>query len=194
MLDNSIASINKRLRECCEKVKEKSDDVELDFACIEDCLLQMPKYFNSIIHEEIGLTLANIRYADNPEMLKYTREQLDTNRRMCHICMTDGINILNRLCTMIGVEKIFQIEGDRVIDSNDLEDRELAADLCFNFCKDSFLDARTKEELWNKGFDHEATNRNERENELYQMIQSRLGFDENKVSETIIKLKGDEER
>lgn len=193
-MDNSIQAINKRLTKVAEKIKILSDEVDTDFEIIEDCMMRMPRYFNSLIAEDIGLTLASVRYSDDPEMLKYTRENLDRTRRTYHISMADGINIINRFCTFMETDKIFEIEGGRELDSNNSEDRELAADMCYNFCKDAFLDAKNKEILWEKGLNKEAFSRNERENQVYEMMKTRTAFSEALVKEKVTALKGDNER
>ncbi len=66
--------------------------------------------------------------------------------------------------------------------SNDSIDREFAADLCYNFCKDAFLDAKTKILLRDSGIKEAANNWQEREAQTYEMVKARAMFDEGLVS------------
>ena len=173
---NQIANLAKAIK------KQETDPEEIKY--MEDFLLKrietFPKYFSSVIMMKSQMAIASQLY-DREKYIE-TIERLDQNRRNSHIMAAYAINQINRLCDTYNVNRIFKfpqinnrdlvpeakIEGNTIMEKEAKDDRELAADAIYGFCKEVFLDKKTLER-YNKINDF---TREERDQELYEIGQS----------------------
>lgn len=171
-------------------IKENQEDKELveeDLDFLTNRIENFPKYFNSVITMEIRMEMAKFRL-EGAELGEY-RMNLDANRRAAHISVADSINQINKLCEIYNKDPIFELPGDKEkLNSDSIDDREFAADLVYGFCKEVFLDSKSKErynelnEISDESRDHE----------LYDMIQSRDTFNGKISVDDLIKLAKDD--
>ena len=168
--------------------EEKMDDVEFILKNLE----AFPKYFNSVIMTETQVSM--LRFVYEREDYIDRVQSIDQKRRDNHIGATDAINKINRRANYYGLEPIFkypgceerELEGRPKIDGiknpelirriefEAKEDRKIAADIVYKFCKDVFLDAKSKEKYNGK----EEYDREERDEELYQIGKNQGHFKE----------------
>ncbi len=163
------SEILQRLDTLTEAICKKNDPyVKDDLDFMKEALCSLPAYFATVIATESVIKIAYIQFDYDQDRLKYTVEQADRNRRSAHISLTMGINQLNRLCKMYNVPEIFPTGLDRDLDFNSKDDREIAVDKCYGFCKDMFCSGieRDKERDWT---------RDERDQDLYQISHSGTG-------------------
>ena len=104
------------LVEKINKLIEVADKEDLDI--IQDSIDSFPKYIDSIVKMEVGATIAKHRCNTQDEFVAEI-QRLDKNRRIIHNSAITSAKILNRLCNLYKIEKIY--EGD-------VEDRYEVAD------------------------------------------------------------------
>lgn len=163
------AGFDALLTAICKNRENVDDDLEFVIERIE----KLPEYFNVVITSELSIRMAYMRYEGDAERIRDTVENIDRTRREKHISLTNSINQLNRMCDVHNIPRIF--ETGRSIDLNPelKEDREIATDLCYNFCKDVFLDSKTREAMRAKdSSDFTATQRDE---ELFVISNTHQG-------------------
>lgn len=158
-----------------ENLSPEDRDNDIDF--IIKNIGQFPKYFNAVIMTETQISILRFKY-DREDYLDKT-QAADQSRRDYHINATHSINKINRAARRYGLDAIFkydgyetrelkpepEIKGVRVMEDAAKEDRKIAADLVYVFCKDVFLDAKTREKYNEK----QEYTREEREAELYRI-------------------------
>lgn len=94
----------------------------------------------------------------DPETYKNRFQELDANRRFCHILMTQAINKVNRLCDSYGIDKIFDTGLNRELYSEEnsneknsgniaIQDRDLARKIALKYYN----------EVLSNGINHEKT-------------------------------------
>ena len=159
-----------------------------DLETVADSLKAAPEYFNALVREESNILMIRFKYADDPEMQRYAIEHYDAMRRFKHEALTTGVNVLNRLARINGVPEIFDTPDKRDLDISNSEDREIAADLCYNFCVETFLDAKARIKLSQK----EIRNRNDRENQAFEIGRNNDMFSED-VKEKLDKFETESE-
>lgn len=137
---NKLAHLAEIIKNSNNNAEEIKDDLDFLVKRIET----FPKYFNSILIMETRLELGRFRL--EPDDLAEMRTKLDHNRRDCHIIATNSINQLNRLAKAYNQNSIFifPVENN-VLNPENIEHREMAADCIFDFCKEVFLDVKEKE-------------------------------------------------
>lgn len=133
-----------------------------DLETVADSLKAAPEYFNALVREESNILMIRFKYADDPEMQRYAIEHY--------------------------VPEIFDTPDKRDLDISNSEDREIAADLCYNFCVETFLDAKARIKLSQK----EIRNRNDRENQAFEIGRNNDMFSED-VKEKLDKFETESE-
>lgn len=128
-MENLVKAIKKNPIETDE---DKKDDVKN----LEKYMLAFPNYLNAVIDYVIRGKIIGIWY--DGEEYRDHMERLDRARRQSHIMAAEAVNKINRLATHYGVPKIFEL--DYILDSEKVEDRELAVNLTYRFCIDTFMD------------------------------------------------------
>lgn len=170
-------------------IKENQEDKELveeDLDFLTNRIENFPKYFNSVITMEIRMEIAKFRL-EGAELGEY-RMNLDANRRAAHISVADSINQINKLCEIYDKDPIFKLPGDKEkLNSDSIDDREFAADLVYGFCKEVFLDSKSRERY----NELEDITDDSRDQELYNMIQSRDTFNGKISVDDLINLEKD---
>lgn len=97
----------KRIDKLINVVRNNTEDLSL----VESSLKTFPDYIDSIIKMEVGIKMARIR-ANSQEELVEEIQRLDRNRHYCHNSAIMSAKVLNRLCDMYGVEKIYKGDVD----------------------------------------------------------------------------------
>lgn len=115
-----------------EELENKADDIKN----VEKYTLSFPNYFNAVINHVVQGKIYMVMYDGEEYRDRMTR--LDQNRRQCHIMATDAVNKLNRMAMYYGTSQIFRI--DRKLNPDKVEDREVAMNLVFRFCGQTFID------------------------------------------------------
>lgn len=186
---NDIANLARRIRE----VEKDPDEIEYMEKYLTERIEKFPKYFSSVIMMETQMKIAAQLY--DREDYQDRVMSWDRSRRMSHIAAANAINQINRLCIQnYDMEPIFkfpsigdrplkpeaEIPGNAMMERAAKDDRELAADAIYGFCKEVFLDARSKERYNQiEGYDRE-----ERDKELHEIgensgyFNQRLSLDE----------------
>lgn len=150
-----------------------------------DRIEKFPNYFSSVITMEYRMKLMSP--FDDPDNYKDKVIKMDTARRMAHMAATDAINQINRLCNNYNMHPIFILPNElEKLDSNLEEDRRLAADIVYVFCKEVFLDSRSKERYNNIEY-----TTNEREMELHKISHSGYFNHSVSVDDLILQAKKD---
>lgn len=165
-MDNTTKNVNARLETLAQAILEKSEDVKADLEYVEDLLSAMPNYFSKVVMSETGIRLARFKYSEDPEAMRDAVQAIDASRRSAHEDMTMNLNILNRVAGIYGVPEIFELPKEE-LDFNDLEDREIAADMCYNFCRDTYLDSKSRDQLEKESIQTRA----ERGDELHKISE-----------------------
>ena len=168
-----LANLAKTIREK-ETDPEELKDME---KFLEEKIGAFPQYFSSVIIMETHMTILRAMY-DREDYIDRV-QNMDQNRRISHQMAAYAINGINRVCDMYGVDHIFKFpekendelkpeasfHGDPISERLAKDDRELAADAVYNFCKEVFLDAKSRE-IYNV---HEVETREQRDQELYEI-------------------------
>lgn len=188
-----MSKILKNLALLAQKIRNDESLDEEDMKDMEEFLMKrierFPKYFSSVINMECRLVIMKQLYEREDYQEKVMK--MDQARRDLHIMAADGINQINRLCRSYDMEPIFefplignrelmpraQIEGNPIMERNAKDDRELAADAIYGFCKEVFLDSQSRER-YNK---MEEYSREERDQELAS-ISNENGYFNEKLS------------
>lgn len=179
---NKISELAKQIRKQ-ETDKEDLEDME---AFLMERISKFPKYFSSVINMECRMTIMRQLYDREDYQDKYIN--MDRARRSLHIGAADAINQINRLCKRYNMEPIFkfpsigdrdlrpkaEIEGNAIMEREAKDDRELAADAIYGFCKEVFLDAQSKER-YNQ---IENYTREQRDQELFEIGKTNGYFKE----------------
>lgn len=164
--------VMKRAKALVEKIREDGGDyADEDIEFVDEQLKCGASYYNSVIGARISTEIAYVRFADDPERLKDTVENLDHTRRLEHQALTRSINILNRMAKAHDVEPIFDI-GDRVLDDESKEDRDFAAVLAYRFTNSVYLDEMVQSNYFVKEDTFQAV-----DDALYKMEQDSRHFD-----------------
>lgn len=129
---NRLEDLVKAIKASDEEQEDKTDDIKN----VENYMLSFPNYFNAVINHVVQGKIVMVMYEGEEFRERMTR--LDTTRRDCHILATQAVNKLNRLAKYYGTTQVFDI--DRTLDANKVEDREVAVNLAFRFCGQTFLD------------------------------------------------------
>ncbi len=134
--ENLILKNAMNLAEAVSRSDESPEDIKDDIENIKRYLECFPKYFNSVINHVIGGGVARFLYEGEEYRAKI--EKLDHDRRSCHIAATDAVNKLNRLAKFYGADAVFQVP--RALDPDNINDRNIAAAMSYDFCTLTFLD------------------------------------------------------
>lgn len=127
-----------RVQDLLKAIKTTADEEfkEDDIKAVENYVMSFPEYFNSVIAYVVRGNLFGILYEGEEYRDRMT--ELDQRRRRYHINATDAANKLNRLAEFYHTKPI--IEVGRVLNSDDIEDREFVVNYVFRFCTETFLD------------------------------------------------------
>lgn len=98
------------------KLIKVADKEDLDI--IQESIDSFPKYINSIVKMETGIKVAKFRCNTQDEFVEEI-QRLDRNRRYSHNAAIVAVKVLNRLCDIYEVEKIYL---------GDVDDRQEVAD------------------------------------------------------------------
>jgi hypothetical protein len=83
------------------------------FNAIENALKNFVEYTNKVYNMETQIMLARHRI-DDPREYQDLVTRLDTGRRAAHEGAIASVSMLNRICDMSGVEKVYDGPDDRV--------------------------------------------------------------------------------
>lgn len=175
---NDIAELAKRI-----KTNPEAEERGEDEAFLTKRIERFPQYFSTVISMESRISILANLYEREDYIDKVMR--MDQSRRDQHILATDAINQINVLCDLYGMEHIFQfpaignrklqpeakIKGNFLMEMAAKDDRELAADAIFEFCKEVFLESKDKER-----YNHMIGSRGERDMELHDMSKEGICF------------------
>lgn len=182
-----MSKILNDLAELAKTIKNTQSDKELmndDLDFITDRIENFPKYFNSIVMMEIRVEMAKFRL-EGAELGGF-RAELDANRRRAHILVANSINQINRLCEEYNREPVFNLPNNKEkLNSDDIEDREYAADMVYGFCKEVFLESKLKERYNNFDLDDRM---DQKDAELLDMINNRDTFNGKISVDDLIKM------
>ena len=185
-----MSKILNDLVELAKRIKETQSDAEFkeqDLSFLVDHIEKIPNYFNSVIAMETKLPIAKFRLEQEAYCDLY--KNLDTNRRIAHMAVTNAINGINALSNLYHMKPIFELpEGMEKLKSDDRDDRNLATDMVYQFCKEVFLDSSLREQY----NDRETYSTTERENEVYDMIQTGNTFNGKISLDDLIKMSKEE--
>ena len=163
--------VMKRAKALVEKIREDGGDyADEDIEFVDEQLKCGASYYNSVIGARISTEIAYVRFADEPERIKDTIENLDHTRRLEHQTLTRSINILNRMAKIHGVEPVYDI-GDRMLDDENKEDRDFAAVLAYRFTNGVYLDEMVRSNYFVKENTFQAV-----DDALYKMEQDSMHF------------------
>lgn len=185
-----LANLAKVMREdCLTKLDEDPELLEDMERYLTERIESFPKYFSSVIMMETSIQIAKQLY--DRENYQDKVQRMDQGRRLAHVRAAMSINQLNRLAGKYGLAPIFvfpekednilipsaKIPGDPEMERQAKDDRELAADAVYGFCKEVFLDARSRD----KYNELENYTRESRDNELLA-IGTGTGYFNDKLS------------
>ena len=102
----------------------KADDKDILLSAIENCMTSFADYVNSIYAMEVLIPIQ--RHRLEGEDLRSYISGLDSRRKACHNAAIASINIINRICAMVGAEPLY----DEIIDGDNPTDRRKAANFC----------------------------------------------------------------
>lgn len=108
---------------------------------ISDKFNSFSRYNSIVVNFEMQVTLWKTFY--EPEQYLDKIERLDKSRRLAHVAATVSINQLNRLCKTYNVPEIFDIKNEQ-LDVMSNADRETAAEIIFEYCKEMSIDQNEK--------------------------------------------------
>lgn len=108
---------------------------------ISDKFNSFSRYNSIVVNFEMQVTLWKTFY--EPEQYLDKIERLDKSRRLAHVAATVSINQLNRLCKTYNVPEIFDIKNEQ-LDIMSNADRESAAEIIFEYCKEMSIDQNEK--------------------------------------------------
>lgn len=108
---------------------------------ISDKFNSFSRYNSIVVNFEMQVTLWKTFY--EPEQYLDKIERLDKSRRLAHVAATVSINQLNRLCKTYNVPEIFDIKNEQ-LDIMSNADRETAAEIIFEYCKEMSIDQNEK--------------------------------------------------
>lgn len=108
---------------------------------ISDKFNSFSRYNSIVMNFEMQVTLWKTFY--EPEQYLDKIERLDKSRRLAHVDATVSINQLNRLCKTYNVPEIFDIKNEQ-LDVMSNADRETAAEIIFEYCKEMSIDQNEK--------------------------------------------------
>ena len=134
--ENLIFKNAMKLAEAVSRSDESLEDIKVDIENIKRYLECFPKYFISVINHVIEGGVARFLYEG--EEYRAKKEKLDHDRRSCHIAATDAVSKLNRLAKFYGAYAVFWVP--RALDPDNINDRNIAAAMSYNFCTLTFLD------------------------------------------------------
>lgn len=178
--------MNETVSQQIKNINELTTKITTDFAydeadksgcldAISSGIKSLPQYFSAVIEHTIysmrGETLRMI----DPEKYRENAMALDKSRREKHIMLAQSINIINRIGKKYGI-KVFDTGLDRdlyttanpeknISEADALNDRELAAGICYNFCKEVFLHGTNIERF----IESHVTGEKDISTELYEM-------------------------
>lgn len=127
-----VEDLVKAIKNSDEEIEDKQDSIK----DVERYILSFPEYYNSVINHVVQGSLCRVLYEG--EEYRDKMMALDSRRRRCHIMATEAVNKINRLALYYGTKEIFQV--DHTLNSEKIEDRELAVNMAFQFCGETFLD------------------------------------------------------
>lgn len=153
---NDLSNLAKTIKE----TEPDPDIVKGDLDFLMQRIQKFPDYFNSVIMMETRMAVA--KFTLDGETYRDLRTKLDGNRRSAHIAVTDAINQINNLSETVyhnGPIFEFSSKDNNKLDSNSIDDRDLAAYTVYGFCKEVFLDYKSRE-LYNEleGYSNEQRN------------------------------------
>lgn len=153
---NDLSNLAKTIKE----TELDPDIVKGDLDFLMQRIQKFPDYFNSVIMMETRMAVA--KFTLDGETYRDLRTKLDGNRRSAHIAVTDAINQINNLSETVyhnGPIFEFSSKDNNKLDSNSIDDRDLAAYTVYGFCKEVFLDYKSRE-LYNEleGYSNEQRN------------------------------------
>lgn len=108
---------------------------------ISDKFNSFSRYNSIVVNFEMQVTLWKTFY--EPEQYLDKIERLDKSRRLAHVAATVSINQLNRLCKTYNVPEIFDTKNEQ-LDIMSNADRETAAEIIFEYCKEMSIDQNEK--------------------------------------------------
>lgn len=190
-----MLKVLKDISELAKAIKEDesltSEFIKDDLESLEKWLNSFPEYFNSVVTMQSSMSFYRFLYEG--EEYRDRAQALDQTRRDKHILATQSINKINRLAKSYGMSEIFPVgkelkpaprdwKDDPQAERKAKDDRELAADYIYEFCKQVFLDGQS----------HNQYLTNKRDRELYQMEVNRTSFKTNlSLDEMISKINSD---
>ena len=175
----------KVLKDISELTKAIKEDETLTAEFIDDDLDSLAKwlnsfseYFNAVVNMQSIMSIYSVQYEG--EEYRDRVQALDQTRRDKHILATQAINKINRSAKSYGMSEIFPVgkelkpdprewKDDPQAERKAKDDRELAADYIYEFCKQVFLDGQS----------HNQYLSNKREQELYEMEVNHTSFKTN---------------
>jgi hypothetical protein len=104
-------------------------------------------YFVSVVdHTAFSLRSEALRPQDT-EAYAHSLNDLDQKRHGCHEDLINSINVINRIASGYGMDKVFDTGLDRILyaeadpengitDADAAEDHDRAAFICYSFCMD----------------------------------------------------------
>ncbi len=155
-----MTKVMKDLATLAERIKNDKELTMEDKQDMQEFLIEriemFPKYFSAVVNMKTQLTI--LEQLCTSEDYAEKRSHLDEQRRRSHIMATMSINQINKLCKSYEMEAIFQFpeignrellpeakqKGNRVEEMQASSDRELAADAVYGFCKEVFLDGKSR--------------------------------------------------
>lgn len=107
---------------------DAADNEDLDI--IKDCIYTLSDYIDSVIRMESGIKIARVRCNTQKDLIEEI-EKLDRSRRHKHNASIVSTKVLNRLCNIYKVDKVFK---------GDVDDRQAVArfakEICNSYCQD----------------------------------------------------------
>lgn len=168
-----LADLAKRIRE----VEKNPEDLEEIEGFLTQQIEYFPKYFGAVVMMQSRMTIMS-QFYDREDYADRV-QKLDQSRRDLHILAAQAINKVNRLCKSYGLAPMFvfpekngmelqpeaKVSGNPMMEMQAENDRELAADAVYGFCKEVFLDSRSLAR-YNQ---LEGYSREQRDRELYSI-------------------------
>lgn len=177
-----MLKVLKNISELAKAIKEDKtltpEFIEDDLDSLEKWINSFPDYFNSVVNMQSKMSIYLIRYEG--EEYRDRVHALDQTRRDKHILAAQAINKINRSAKSYGMAEIFPVgkelkpdprewKDDPQAERKAKDDRELAADYIYEFCKHVFLDGQL----------HNQYLSNKRDQELYEMEVNHTSFKTN---------------
>lgn len=177
--------ISERLKALAETIskQESQEDIDDDLDFVVKNISALPEYYQSVIALESRIII--FQFHASRDSAEKTAE-LDQQRRDKHILAAQAINKINRLSKSFGLEPVFEtgLERDLKPDAKNWgydqaaerlakDDREIAADIAYNYCKEMYLAGRNRSRYVGK---EESVTRDMRDLEMHEMSNDSVYF------------------